>query len=263
MFSIRYSLFSTKFMQSWRSARGLSEKDYMDFLYNKDRMDFRQNTISKITIPSIDGSINLLKNKEDLEVTVFILTSKKMPQHNQDFLEQLEQKYSFLKIAYLEENDDLAKPENDYISKFVQPDDIVASIRLDDDDAVSNNFISKIYKLMDLNIDAFAVSLCDGYGVELNPDLSIKRLGDYNSKFIAAGLAYIYKFPKSKISVYHLGTHTNIDYKIPVLVDSSFKSFIRTFHHFNDSKNQFNSFIKNEFSVYNYKDMLKIFSVML
>jgi len=232
-------------MTAWKMSRESSHNKYKKDLFNSDRLLLRESMFSKITVPSIDAAIK--NGPQDVNTEVHVMTSKELPKRHKDFLERLSSQYNFLKIFYEDSsNINFSKHEEAYVS-HLKSNDRVASIRIDDDDAISLDFLNRLSYWMDLKISNFVLSMCFGYGVEFDNNLNITKIGEYRSRLIAAALAYIYTVKDKKYSsVYALGTHVELDQKLPTILDQSSPAFIRSFHKYNDSENTFDKYIPLE-----------------
>lgn len=247
-------------MTAWKMSRRSSLHQYKKDLFNSDRLLLRQSMFADVTIPSIDAAIK--GGPQDIKTEVHVMTSEELPKKNKNFLESLAAKYTFIKIFYEDSsNINFSKHEERYADKL-DKNDKVASIRIDDDDAISLDFLNRLSYWMDLEISNFVLSMCFGYGVEFDNNLNITKIGEYRSRLIAAALAYIYTVKDKKYSsVYALGTHVELDQKLPTILDQSSPAFIRSFHKYNDSENTFDKYIPLENRTTSLEDAKKHFLI--
>jgi hypothetical protein len=260
IFSIRYSLFNPEGMGNWKIGRGVDLQKYKETLFNQSRLALRRKTLSQITLPSINAAAGAAP---DIKTEVHILTSTELPESEKEFLSKVSEDYPIVKIFYFDPDSvDLLKGNKEYL-EGLGPEEKIASIRIDDDDAISKDFLSRLSSWMNLEIDSFALSMCSGLGLLIDDDLRVVGVGEYKSRLIAAGLAYIYSVKNNKqISIYQLGNHTMIDERVPVILDASGYSFIRTFHPSNDSKDSFDRAVRDPAAQKVNPELLKGFHVL-
>lgn len=242
IFTVRYSLLDQNRMTAWKMSRDSSLNKYKKELFDNKRLSLRQEMFARITIPSIQAAIN--SGPKRIKTEVHVITSQELPEPNKLFLEKLSLKYNFLKIFYEDRNDvSLTKYETEYVANL-DKNDRIASIRIDDDDAISVDYLSRLSIWMDLDISNFILSMCFGYGAEFNENLQITKIDEYRSRLIAAALAYIYTVKDQRYeNIYQIGAHINLDQRLPTILDQSSPAFIRSFHKYNDSENTFDKSI--------------------
>ncbi|MBD8793239.1 hypothetical protein IFR09_20610 [Pseudomonas syringae] len=260
--TVRYSLYAPDLRKSWVIGRD-SEEDYKKELFSSARMEKRQAFFNNITLKSL---IELNNSKpEDINLKVFLLTSNLLPKANIDFLNKVVEGNSFLKVVQLGENDaDVRHGLMDYVNNL-SDEDIYASVRLDDDDALAPNFAKQLAHYLQPGFSGCVVSLARGYGALLDENGNIKKLADYKWRFGSAGLAYISRKGKSvrtgRFSIYQCGNHVRTDDKIPTVSDGRSHAFIRAFHSENDSKDSFESCVGKIFQNDEANNILKNFGI--
>lgn len=237
LITIRYSLLTSNLRSSWKI--GSNEKSFEDYkkeLFDIKRMNFREYVFSNITLPSL----NYIKKNipEDCDFNVFIITSDELPSNNLSFLKNIESNHDYIKIfEQSSNNSDLNSPTVEYLnSKNV--DDVYASVRLDDDDALSIEWLNEILTYMQAKFDDYVISLSSGLAVKLENN-QINEVANYKWRFASAGLTYIGINNKKITTIYSLGNHTKIDEIKKTIIHSKGNYLIRTFSSFNDSKDQF------------------------
>lgn len=262
IFTIRYSLLSVDNQTSWKIGRDSSFNKYKKALFDSKRLELRRQTFSRITIPSLLSVINY--NKEIMS-EIHVLTSTELPQLDKEFLNQLADEHKHIKIFYLSPDKvDLAVGDKEY-ARNLNDGDLVASIRIDDDDALSVNYLDVLSKWMNnLHVDEFVLSFPWGYGVSFDNSLKPLAVEEYKARLIAAGLAYIYTYNANHYyNIYNLGSHVKIDDKLPVILDGSKHMFLRTFHSDNDSKNTLEKHVTPSGKNFEVQSILESFRVKL
>lgn len=244
IFSIRYSLYMAN-SKAWKIGRVEDKEDYKKILFDPLRLMVRRKTFSSITLPSILAAI---KNEPSINAQIHVLTSIYLPAEDKDFLNQLAINNKFLKVFYYDEsNANLHISTVDYVNQSTKNGDVIASIRIDDDDAVSINFLSQLSKYLQYQFDGFIVSMCDGFGVLLNDKNQIVKISKYKWRFASVGLAYVYvkKNELKLFTVYQCGDHSKVDDKFPTILDGMHPSIVRSFNGHNDSGDSFGHLFKN------------------
>ncbi|MBS4086641.1 MULTISPECIES: glycosyltransferase [Pseudomonas] len=260
--TIRYSLYAPEMRKSWVIGRD-SEEDYKRELFSSERMSKRQSFFEKITLKSL---IELNKNKpENVTLKVFLLTSNLLPKKNSDFLIEITKENKFLEVLALDQsNADVRSGLNEYVNSL-DDQDIYASVRLDDDDALSPNFAKQMDHYLQPGFSGCVISFARGYGALLDESGNIKKLADYKWRFGSAGLAYISRKGKSvrtgRYSIYQCGNHIKTDDKIPTVSDGRSPAFIRAFHSENDSKDSFEKCVGKIFQPEEANNFLKEFGI--
>ena len=244
IFTIRYSVLNLEGKNSWKMGKESELEEYEKKLFDPQRLEARRKTFSKITIPSIVAAV---KQAPGIKSEVHILTSENLPELDKNFLLDIAAKQAFVKVYFLPPNaPDMCVGDKEY-AENLNKGDTVASIRLDDDDAVSKNYLFKLSEWMNLKKKEFVVSMPLGYGVVLNEGAEPVKARKLNKKLIAAGLAYVYQARKNSYeNIYKLGNHTKIDRKIFCITDDSDYFYIRTYHPYNDSGDSFKIVADND-----------------
>ena len=116
------------------------------------------------------------------------------------------------------------------------PEALLATVRLDDDDGLSTNFIEKLSNHMRPGLTGYAVSFA--YGIEGYWDSTINRVSDLRHSYFpksAFGLAYLNSWSQTiglgeskTIHVYNMGNHMKIDETYPTVVDAIEPIYFRT-----------------------------------
>ena len=241
-------------------GRSQKESGYLKKLFDPDRLRARRETFKKITIPSIRGAMDAA---EGIKIEVHVLTSSLLPELDKRFLSDISKEYDFVRVFYMEPDSvDMQKASLDYVAKLKNKD-VVASIRLDDDDAVSKDYLKRLSVWMNLDLDEFVVSMSRGCAVLLDKKLNPISFEDYPKLLIAAGLAYVYKVGENSYkNIYSLGSHTKVYKKVPVIWDNSGYSFVRSFHEFNDSRDSFDKLPSDRKSNLDLSAIKKMFEIL-
>lgn len=238
--SIRYSVYAPKMQSSWTIGQD-TEDEYLARLFSSERMEQRQKYFQAVTLKSLEALNN--KKPSDIAFKAIILTSTKLPQVYLDFLKEIERKHTYIQVIQLSpEKVDLNAGLIECV-KDMANDDIFASVRLDDDDGLSNTFLHQIDKYLAPSMCGFVVSFAMGHGALLDRNGVITKIANYKWRFGSAGLAYVSTKAKAissnRYSIYQCGNHTKTDEKCATISDARHAAFIRAFHTENDSKDKF------------------------
>ncbi|WP_434772261.1 glycosyltransferase [Pseudomonas entomophila] len=251
LIAIRYSILQ-KNSGAWRATNSNFE-DYVSKVLKDARLDIRENTFENITLRSLSDQNN---NDPDVSYSVLIMVADMLPAHRIANLEKLasiiKKPRTSYEIVKIESGTGLAfdyKNINDAIKATLQnklkdaPNTLVATVRLDDDDGVSNNFISKLSTHMRPGLAGYAVSFAHGIeGYWEDNGNYIKDLKHSYFPKCAQALAYLNEYDAQQgmsenktIHVYNLGNHMKIDERFPTIVDATEPMYFRTLSTTNDS----------------------------
>ncbi|MEM9584129.1 MAG: glycosyltransferase [Pseudomonadota bacterium] len=229
LFEIRFSYLGKS---GWKSD---ASKD-AGLLFAKERMDYRFDLFKKITLPSI-------ADQTDDDFDVLILISDIMPQDQKD--ELLSLCHAFIgpeRTKILEHGAFKAgRLFRNYVRNNYASHPYVAQVVLDDDDAVSADFVeickTEAAKLAATDYDADDgrfLSFMRGYSL-LVQDGALKNLSPKNSPFVNLGLTLV--APPNTSKNPFLVSHLAIADRHPGNIVNTLRPFyLRTVHDFNDSR---------------------------
>lgn len=238
--SIRYSLYAPDMRKSWAIGRE-SEEKYKKELFSYERMSRRRAFFERVTLDSL---INLNASKpEDVELKVYILSSRLLPESDAKFLNEVSANHKFLDVIYLNEDEvDVRAGLIEYVDRL-SGGDIYASVRLDDDDGLAADFVNQLNFYLRADFSGCVVSFSKGHGCLLDDAGAVLNAAEYKWRFGSAGLAYVSKKDKAvrtgTYSIFQCGDHTKTDNKLPTVSDARRPAFLRAFHVENDSKDSF------------------------
>lgn len=234
---VRYSVL-TESRDSWKIGRDVTEEEYGNNLLSEERLAFRYELFKKITFPSL-----LQFNKSN--TTVLIFTSQLMPKKHQDDLEDLVEAHPWIKLVPLSSEGRLiGKMHQTLLKELARNNEELcyATVRLDDDDALSREFYSTLIEYVNPVYSGHAISFGSGF-TGIYGDNGFKDFYHLDSPKIALGLSFIQMYvpngaePKP-VSIFGLGNHVKIDKKVPVVLDSRVPAYIRTVHEKSDAYNE-------------------------
>lgn len=231
---IRYSLVTESGGKAWVSGRNSDTyEDYKAKILDLKRLRSRRALFESITLKSLDA----MKKNCSCEFRVSLLASEGVPAEEQKKLNELASLRPWMDVEYCAED---FSSIGDYVKDVVRSysrDMIYATVRLDDDDALRENYSSFLEKYLVPENVGCCVSFGNGFaGIYDGDTKRYTGLKDYYYPKVALGLAFINchlvsgGFSSNKISVYNLGNHTKVDCKVPVILDSRERMFVRTMH---------------------------------
>ncbi|MEZ2721693.1 glycosyltransferase [Paenalcaligenes hominis] len=241
---VRYSVVSKSIQGGWRAGSKVNYIDYKNLILNEARLNARFNLFVNITIKSILSQ----KNFDYKNLKLVVLTSKDLPVSHKEKLKELENKYDWLFVSYLGDDCNI-KDYSSFVKEdlmSLEKDSLYVTLRLDDDDALSDDFLYRVMSYMEESNKGFALSFNEGFSAKYdtneNDFIEFYPLRVMN---LAIGLGFINyynyeekKFFKNHVSIYDLGNHSFIDRKVPVIVDGRRPAYIRTIYEGQDTLQQ-------------------------
>lgn len=171
--------------------------------------EYRLKIFKKITLVS-------LKAQTDKNFNVVLLHSKKMPAKYKVQFDVWERKYPFLHNVYLDEKESLAKVIKDCATAYLDfSKKTVCTFRLDNDDALPENFIDILCRYTVKKYSGTAISLPN---IILLQRCEEERYLVYHNCYLsnAIGLAYV-SAADNFVNVIDLGHHGLICENVPLL----------------------------------------------
>ena len=207
---IRFSFIGHSDWMRWRKKGhgGTDPETVATALYTEERMARRFWSFERITLPS-------LLNQTDKTFLTVILTSPQMPRHHLERLEAL--------IAPLQGASVLVSDAPSVEEALIEPLDAfnattshLVQLRLDDDDAISVNFIARLRENARkmAGFKTYAISQCRGLTLH-NWDGAPRALRMTLLPFVGIGIAA--RMPRG-LSIFHFG-HIALGRHLPTLQD--------------------------------------------
>lgn len=226
---IRYSVLAES-KNSWVIGRDVDTEAYKEKLFSEERLTLHQELFFNVTLPS-------LRKMDNKSTTVFIFTSDELPELYLNNLFDEVSKDNNFKIIKLPRKGLMTGQMHSVLQKELDTfnDDVLyATVRLDDDDALSERFDKELSKYLNNGFVGYAVSFPVGVA-GMYEDGEYKSYYQISQPKIALGLSYINSMKKGKkakqpISIFGLGNHTKVDEKAPLILDVGKPMFLRTVH---------------------------------
>lgn len=229
---VRFSIFTeTSGGSAFASGKkSLNELAYKDHLFSEERMSARFRLFEDFLISSFSS----MEVPEDIKLfKLVVVSSVYLPDVYKNVLSRFESKHSWLSIRYIDEKRGSLRAEvgavlNDYCSDR----DMVFTFRVDDDDALSRDYVTRVSQYLAPAFSGFGVSFASGYTGYY--DLEERNILEINKTYypkiaLGLGLVDLYKDKRCR-TVFDMGNHTKVDFRYPVIVDSTFPAFFRTLH---------------------------------
>ncbi|MGP5144519.1 MULTISPECIES: glycosyltransferase [Halomonadaceae] len=230
---IRYSVL-TESKSAWMIGRDSEFDDYKRKLFDSERLRLHENLFRNVTFPS------LLK-MDSSSTTVLLFTSDELPSAFLENIKDLISPHNNIRIILTPKVGVLnAHIENNLEKELKSFEDDVcyATVRLDDDDAMSDSFHKKLFYYVRPQFKGHAISFPYGFAGVFDGD---NYTGFYERKIpmTAQGLSYIDVYTKDsglprRASVFHLGNHMKVDDKVPLIMNPSKSMYVRTIHEHSD-----------------------------
>jgi len=199
-------------------------------LFARERLEQRGFLFENFTLPSIESN---LRDWCDLRLIVF--TSESLPDWHLEFLYSLKEKYPFIEIHLLGTQPDcLSLVAKEIIKKSVKSNEVYGTFRIDDDDAISNQFVDDLKPYLKQSYVGITISFPKGYSGFF--DSNKKTLTTYGETYVpmtALGLCYIANTEMKYKHIFDLptkGGHKTTDRVTPVLLLSNKHSYLRILH---------------------------------
>ncbi|WP_084286584.1 glycosyltransferase [Halomonas halodenitrificans] len=227
---IRYSILSKT--SSWSLNKESDFEEYKEKLFSESRLKKREELFREVTYPSI---VSLPKNN----VTVLIFVSEEMPEFHYQRLEALISSESNFYLVRLNYSDNINSQMNKEVKqrlKKIKQDVVYATVRLDDDDALSKNYYTLLDKYLEKDFSGYCVSFSYGAAAIVNNGI-LNEFYLRKKPKIAIGIAWVNRFyhesgelQYKEVSIYSLGNHMKVEEKYPTIIDPREYAWIRTVH---------------------------------
>ena len=183
-----------------------------DFFEPKN-MDYRLNIFRNVTLKSF-------QEQTDKDFNIFLLHSEDLPQNYKDIFTELENSNSFLHNLYISDSEihgiDYIKAVESTIEYVNFINGVSINFRIDNDDAVPCNFISRLKNYLKPDFYDYAISfpyVCIIQRAKKNLFLKQEKYFPANS----IGLAYVTSSSDYK-TILTLGNHGRINEKHPMIL---------------------------------------------
>lgn len=233
-FLIRFSVF-TKSKSAWAIGNKVDMEVYKQKLFDKDRLLMHQALFEKVTLPGLDSMM------DDERATALVFISQELPEEFEARLRAFAEERTWLKIVKVRSEKALNRQIDLRVAKELERFEFplcCATVRLDDDDALTDDYCDVLERHMYLHDEDYCVTFPEGV-------LSVYEGGRYTHHYQhrqinnAQGLAMVKGLTSKEqvdtpVTVFSVGNHTNVDKRYPVVMDSRKRMYIRTEHAHSD-----------------------------
>jgi hypothetical protein len=211
------------------TKKSLSKESLADKLFAPGRLDEKFNAFEKITHKSIMSQTN--KN-----FNMLVFTSKYLPSEYKNRLHSLGNE--FIKVFEVENMNEFSRIVRNY-----EYEKEYSTVRLDDDDGLNPNFVSKLNEIYEKSNKNEVVSFPMGRVVTLSNNNLLIYNKPLERKNIALGLS------KLNGNIYLCGHHTKIHERFNVIYDDYPEMFLLYASKVCDTKRKFNFTNSSVFSI--------------
>lgn len=216
-FITRFSIFDPK-APAWKIAH-LPAEEYKKKLFSTDRLDTKFDVFEKMTLPSIVGQTN--KNFE-----WFIIASTFLPNVYKERLNSLVAPYTQIKVHYITNYCELSRTVKSHTIE-----DSYATVRLDDDDGLSSNYVELLQKYKDKK--ECIITFPYGREFKIEENKIIMKDNEHYYPLIALGLCAI------NMNILSCGQHTMLQQKYKIVTDNTKNMYYLFCSPYCDSKRKF------------------------
>lgn len=260
---VRYSILSDS-AKAWVIGRENDFISYKEMLFSPNRLRTHFELFRDVTLPSLHSAIR----RSAVPVKCVVLTSESLPVDHLDNLAALEVQYSWLKVHQISSKAKYESKFEELVEADLTSQDVesvsYATVRLDDDDAVSDNFFVRISTYVDPRYQGMVVSLSRGYMVYISNG-RFDKFVEVSAPKVAQGLSFICNYSRGidndYRTVYSLGNHTKVDENFPVLLDAASPAFLWVIHDESDLSQKNKNRVRTMEKSSELLDVLQYFSI--
>lgn len=235
---MRYSVLLKK-SGFWSIGKNRDFESYKEKLFDPKRLDLHEKLFKHVALKSILGQTTPI---DDNHFSLVVLTSDELPRENRNYLHEVLQPYPWASICQLSSGDSIEEYLRKNVIRFEETT-CYATLRLDDDDALSREFIENITPYITPEYAGYCISFGLGYQGFFDTDQSrFVMFRERHFPKIAAGLTMINVFDANRMAsehksatIYGAGNHQQVDRRYPTILDSRVHAFMRTEHEEQDT----------------------------
>ena len=239
--AIRFSLISESNSAAFDRGQSMGYEAHKNKILSEENIQFRLKVFKKICLPSLcEMYENIQKgDKKGTNFTVYLVTSELLNEKCKQSILNICEEHPFIQVEFQSESEANIKRPLMRQLKRMKDKTLFVTLRMDDDDAISNDFYSQLRPYLKEQFAGYAVSFGMGYGMVINNQAEIQGFYALYKPKIAIGLAYISLYDPAiglnkYNTVYCLAAHTRVDTRVPTIIDSRKHSFLRTVHTYSD-----------------------------
>ncbi len=227
---VRFSVLSTV-KNPFALAKKKSFEDFARRILAPERLKRRFTLFEHVTLPSLDA-------QTDGDFALLVVAPERLTTVDRQRLEALEIGRPWLHVTYQAEQDFRMSQTDPLVMDLLGSGDAFASFRLDDDDAVSVDYIARLRNYVKPAYLGHSVSFCKGWLLDVGDGAGDVGLRPAVMPNIALGLAHIGRRKRRRwrrtlfaISDHHLRHHE----RAPTITDGRWDAFVALTHETNDT----------------------------
>lgn len=238
---IRYSVLSQS--KSWVMSRDNDFEQYKQNLFAEARLNSKFNFFSKLVLPALDKQKNF---DLDSNLTVLVLISEQLPPAEQKRLASLKNNRPWLQFVPVAVDQSIPAMTSLQIKKIcanAKQSLAYASVRLDDDDVLSDNYCQLLLKYISPDFTNHIITFPKGFEC-LHDDAAngVTESIQIDYPKVAVGLAHINVFDLASKSfsarcenIFQAGDHTKVDQSFPMIEERSYFAYVKMAHFAQDT----------------------------
>lgn len=194
----------------YSQKRKFGNRDIERDVFESEYFEYRFNIFKEITLKSF-------QQQTDNNFVLLLLHSENMPTHYRERFIELEKANSFLYNVFIDDTQEAFDEAILGSVKFASfHKEVVITFRIDNDDAVQNNFIEQISTFLTHDLVGYVVSIPWFYIVKRVSD-NVYLLQERYFPANAIGLAYVTKREQFK-TVFNLGDHDLVNNQNAIII---------------------------------------------
>jgi hypothetical protein len=227
---IRFSYLSNT-DRGYGNMVGMSLEDRARMLFDPVRLEARFALFEAVCLPSLAA-----QNPDRFDA--MLLSSAALPDRWKERLEGLLADHPNISARYDEpdqHSDAFTRALAERFDTDHSKSHVRATVRLDDDDALSADFSDRIQPFVKPGLNGFALTFPKGYLVDVRQDPIM--VSEHEKMCHSLGLAFMSARPWKK-HIYNVGPHLRTAEFVPTVVDAKRPMFVRLLHAHNASKSK-------------------------
>ncbi|HEY0292446.1 MAG TPA: glycosyltransferase, partial [Hansschlegelia sp.] len=225
---IRFSVLSTTY-NPFKISKNLPIESYFSYILDEKRLHQRLVLLKSICLSSLDA-------QTDKDFKILIVAPSLLPRLFKSKLRRLCRSRDYLRLTFVsEQNFKMSDLSSMIFQKMIASQDAFGTFRIDDDDAVSQDFIANLRRYVRREHDDFCISLCKGYILDIAQTAETVGLKAVIAPNASVGLAYISTRSNPRTIFDVSDRHVFMHKRRPVIQDATKNAFVQTTHGGNDT----------------------------
>ncbi len=218
---MRFSLVTERNRSNFKATAGLPLSENLSLILHPDRLEKRISLLEAMALRSFD-------HQTDPEFKLIILTSKSLPKYFKNRLRKMAESRPYIVVKTVVPEKSLQEAARSVVKEFAQDRKII-TFRIDDDDALSPDFIRSLREISKGSGHSDIMTF--ERGIYIEPEGQEFLIQDRVFRNIAIGLA---TYSNDGSTIFDRGSHMNLGAFI-TKIDTRPQAWIRLLHPGNDS----------------------------